>query len=123
MDVPNAPNSEILERVHRIASHPSSAPDAPETHDRSPLQSAAAHLAAIEGEGPLTFRGQRVEGFTTGVGKKRASFNNIKQKLRAANVRYGLFPARLQLSFDSKRHSFLCGDHCPDAPVMIGRGR
>ena len=45
--------------------------------------------------------------FTAEVSKQRASFNDIKRKLRDAKVKYGLlFPARLIVSVDNKRYSF-----------------
>ncbi len=59
---------------------------------------------------PLMFRGQQVRifpDFTVDVAKQRAAFSSIKQKLRAAEVRYGLlFPARLQLTFNGEKHIF-----------------
>lgn len=103
---------EMLDRAHRIASRPSGANAPPRpiivrVHQYGVMQRI---LQLSREKGPLTFRGNRVHifpDFTTEVGKQRASFNNIKQKLRAANVKYGLlFPARLQVSFDNKRHSF-----------------
>ena len=59
---------------------------------------------------PLMFRGHQVRifpDFTVDVAKRRAAFTGIKQKLRAAQVRYGLlFPARLQLTFNNEKHIF-----------------
>lgn len=59
---------------------------------------------------PLMFRGQQIRifpDFTVDVAKQRAAFSSIKQKLRTAEVKYGLlFPAHLQLTLNGERHIF-----------------
>lgn len=63
-------------------------------------------------KGPLTFCRQPVHilaDFTTEMTnrRRRTFFNNIKQKLQAVCIGYGLlFPARLQVSFNTSRYTF-----------------
>lgn len=111
MDIPDGP--EMLDQAHRLASRPDLSPNAPprpmivRVHHLRVKQ----HIRQLAREkGPLSFRGQPVDifpDFTTEVASRRASFNNIKQKLRAANIRYGLlFPARLRITLNGGRYSF-----------------
>lgn len=111
MNVKDGP--ELLDRAHRLASRPVSGPNAPprpmivRVHHFRVKQ----HILQLAREkGPLSFRGHPVHifpDFTTEVASRRASFNNVKQKLRAANIRYGLlFPARLRVTFNGGRYSF-----------------
>ena len=107
MEIPDGP--EMLDRAHRLAFRPASGP--------RPMIVTVHHfrvkqriLQLAREKGPLTFRGHAVHifpDFTAEVAKRRASFTNIKQKLRAADIKYGLlFPARLQISFNGGKYSF-----------------
>ncbi len=111
MDIPDGP--EMLDRAYRLASRPGLGANAPPR----PMIVRVHHfrvkqhiLQRAREKGPLSFRGQPVHifpDFTTEVASRRASLNNIKQKLRTANIRYGLlFPARLWITFNGGRYSF-----------------
>ncbi len=61
-------------------------------------------------KGQLSYGGDQVYIFpdmNPEVSRQRAAFNQVKRKLREANVTYTLFyPARLAISVDGVRHSF-----------------
>ena len=58
----------------------------------------------------LVFRGSRVffhEDFSAELGRKRATFRDVKSLLYEKGIRFGLlYPARLQVTHEGKRHYF-----------------
>lgn len=69
-------------------------------------------LQKARDKGTILFENQRVSlypDYTVAVQKQRFSFQLIKQKLRAAHLKYALlFPARLKIFYDKKTYFFTC---------------
>ncbi len=111
MDIPDGP--EMLDRARRLASRPSSGQNTlPRlmivrvNHFR--VKQRILQLAREKGQ--LIFRRHPMHiypDFTPEIAKRRASYSNIKAKLQATCIQYGLlFPTRLQVSFNGGKHIF-----------------
>lgn len=117
LGIENSETTPLLDIAHRsLAAKPrSGAPPRPVIVKVHHFQVKQRILRLARERAPLIFRGHQVRifpDFTVDVSKQRAAYTSIKQKLRAANVKYGLlFPARLQLTFNNERHVF----HKPEA--------
>jgi hypothetical protein len=59
---------------------------------------------------PLNFNGARVSFYpdlTLEVRNQRKEYDEVRNKCRAANIRYGfLFPARFKVTFEGSTHTF-----------------
>lgn len=102
-----------LERAHRAAGAKPGADERPRAMilkvHRFQVKERILRLARQQDK--LIFHGSRVHifpDFSVDIMKRRASYNTVKNQLRAAGVRYGLlYPARLRVSFNGTDQVFL----------------
>lgn len=112
LDIEDSAGSPLLDIAHRsLAPKPKpGAPPRPMIVKVHHFQAKQRILQLAREKAPLSYRGSAVRiypDFTVDVAKQRATFSNIKRKLQAADIKYGLlFPARLQLTFNNEKHVF-----------------
>ena len=111
----NFPTAPVVERAHRTPTHLNS----PRSHHPRPIlikllnfQDKMKIMRLAREKESLSWKGTTISvypDFSPGLVKKRREFDNVKKKLRAANLKYSLqYPSTLRVIVEGKPKLFRC---------------